>query len=133
MTATQTGVPTGTAGAAILNPTPGPGNPCAEFSGAGFGFCTAFCSLSCDTDPRFPCGVIDRLFRHFTGDMTPPSCQQPTTAQTPSVTACSGLTGRAAGLCQRICAHCSTTEFASSCLRLRRQFGRITGGATLSC
>jgi hypothetical protein len=131
MTATATGVPTGTAAGSLPNPAPaGTADPCSQFTGAGFEMCTAFCTLGCDTNPRFPCGVIDRLFRHFTGDMTPPSCQ---TGTARTITACSDLSGRAAQLCTKVCARCNTSMFASSCMRLERQYDRITGGAPLPC
>jgi hypothetical protein len=98
-------------------------------SGAPFGLCFAFCALDCDQDPRFPCGILNRLFHRFAGD-TPLTCEPP-----PALTldACSDFSGRAGRVCRKACKRCDGRETSSSCRRLTRQFGRLTGGAALPC
>jgi hypothetical protein len=127
-TATETlGVPTGTATAASSAPAgSATEDPCAEFDGAGFWLCSAYCGLDCVENPRRSCGLIERAFKLVT-DESPPSCETPDASDP-----CSDFTGRAARLCHRLCERCAGAEPSKSCQRLQRHFTRIAG-APVQC
>jgi hypothetical protein len=128
--AVPTGTTTVTATATATAPSePGEGGPCDDLGAPLQGICRAHCALGCDGSSRITCRILRILFRVFGGD-GPPTC----TAMTATSGPCGGLEGRAARVCEKVCARCERRGLtSSSCLRLQRHFARMTGGAALSC
>jgi len=95
--------------------------------------CVAFCALDCDQQLRFPCRIIQRLFRRVTGSTDGLVCAADAMPAEATTDACSGLNGRAAKLCHNFCDHAAKLRTTAARMRLERQFARLTGGQQMPC